>query len=281
METTINNTVLPEDLRVMFFGKQALELIEMRVRATNQLKAYEKSYPEVMTLVKESLDDTVEEIYSKFDTVKRRMSREIEKHPLWERMGFIKGLSSYNMAIIMSQIKNINRFGVPSALCVYAGIASIGGHAITKAKIKDIKEVSAEHGKDFKGFNTGLSGRLFVLSDCFFRSRGFFYEYYLRLKERLYKQAINDGRTVQREDGVLIMKGKNNHPLKAWAHANARRRTLRVFLHILWQEWRKVNNLLVDKKSYAVDYLGHRQYITIEDVYRYEIEKDDSIIKNS
>lgn len=264
----ITHSVRPEDLIVMYAGKMADLLIEQRVRSENTLSSYMRAYEGIISgYVEEALKSQVEDLERDFAKSKRRIMRITEAHPLWETLGGIKGFSSYMMALLMSYIKDVSRFETPSKLCVYAGIASINGIPVCKAKLNEIKLHYSENGGEFNGFNTRLSGRLFVLAESFIRARGFFYNYYLGIKERLVQRAINNDEVEERSDKVLIMKGKKNQPLKAWAHANARRRMLRTFLHIFWTEWRTLNGMEV-RVPYAIDYLGHSRYVKLEDVLK-------------
>ncbi len=266
----ITHPVTAEDLEIMYAGKLADMLMEQKVRASNILNAYHRTYPDVTPVIENELWNMWVEMEGDFARSKRRMMKSIEKHPMWEKVGFIKGFSSYMMALLMSYIKDISRFDTPGQLCVYAGISSIGPYAIAKRNLTEIKEYYAKQGKEFKGFNTRMAGRLHVLADSFFRSRGYFHNYYLGIKERLIKRALNNDETELRAvDKVPIMKGKNNQPLKAWAHANAQRRMLRTFLHIFWTEWRLLNKLEV-RNPYPIDYLGHKDQITLDDVLKYE-----------
>lgn len=258
----------PQDIQIMYVGKMADMLVGQKVRAINTLKAYKRTYEFVDAGVEEQLNEQHKLLEEDFTRSKRRMMRKIEEHPLWDRLGGIKGFSSYMMGMFMSYVKDISRFEHASRLCTYAGISSISGTAITKAKIPEIKDKYSKMGKDFKGFNTQFSGRLYVLGESMLKSRGWFYEYYIQTKERLTKRAINNKEVEKREgDNVLIMKGKKNQPLKAWAHANAMRRMLRIFLHIFWKEWRELNGLSV-RDPYATEYLGHSTVITLDEILK-------------
>jgi hypothetical protein len=257
----------PEDIITMYAGKMALMLMEDGVRASNIMEAYKKSYNGVMTKeIEDTLKKQIKEFRDDFKSFKEKVMKRSADHPLSQKVGFIKGITPYRIAILIALIKDINKFDSPSKLMVYAGLASINGMAVCKRNIHKIKDYYAMHGKEFNGFNTRLSGQMYTIGEQFLKARGFFYNYYQQIKDRLITRAMTNNETEKREgDGALIMKGKKNQPLKAWAHANAQRRMMRTFLHIFWTEWRTLKDLPL-RNPYAVDYLGHKSYITLADV---------------
>jgi hypothetical protein len=142
-----------------------------------------------------------------------------------------------------------------------------------------------EHnGKEFKGFNTDFSGRMFVIIDCLLRAKGWFYTYYSGIRSRLETRALNGGETFvatiqdQKESkGIMkaghhYMKGKKNQSLIMWSDKNAKRRVARTFLHFLWTEWRDIAGLEV-RLPYAIDYLGHSGLIKLEEVIKADLVK--------
>jgi len=260
-------SVTPIDLEIMYAGKMADMLMQQKVRSINTLKAYRRDYEVQYLILEDKLLEQHAELENDFKNSKKRLMKIMDTHPLWERLSPIKGFSSYMMGLLMSYVKDIGRFNTASALCVYSGTSSINGIAITKAKISEIKLEYIKSGKEFHGFNTKMSGRLHVLAESLMKQKGFFYEYYLRTKERLIHRAMANDETELREDKVPIMKGKKNQPLRAWAHANASRRMIRIFLHIFWKEWREVNGLTI-RAPYAEEYLGHSSIITLEEIVK-------------
>ena len=276
--------VMPEDMAVMYAGKLCAMLIKGNVASQNILSGYMRQYPNIDENTKRQLVNLQADFASDFELAKARTNKIAGKHPLYERLKGIKGISAYQIALLMSYIKDINRFDTPSKLCVYSGMASVNGMPVIKANINKISEYNtATFGKEFKGFNTEFSGRMFVIIDCLIRAKGFFYTYYSGIRERLEKRALNGGETFvatiqdQKESkGVMkaghhYMKGKKNQSLIMWSDKNAKRRVARTFLHILWKEWRELAGLPV-RHPYAVDYLAHTGIIKLE-----EIIKADSV----
>ena len=272
--------VMPEDMAVMYSGKLCAMLIKGNVASQNILKGYLRQYPDIEENTKKQLEALQKDFASDFELAKNRTNKIASTHPLYNRLSGIKGISGYQIALLMSYIKDISRFDTPSKLCVYAGMASVNGMPVVKANINKISEYNTStFGKEFKGFNTELSGRMFVIIDCLIRAKGFFYTYYLGIRERLEKRALNGGETFvatieqQKESkGVMkaghhYMKGKKNQSLIMWSDKNAKRRVARTFLHIFWKEWREISELPI-RHPYVVDYLQHSGIITLEQILK-------------
>lgn len=278
------DAVQPEDLGVMYAGKLCATLIKSNVASQNQLKGYFRQYPHLAQETIDELTKLQKDFASDFALAKERTNKIASKHPLYLRLGGIKGISAYQIALIMSYMKDVARFDTPSKLCVYAGVASVNNMPVTKGNIARINEWKTEtQGIEFHGFNTEMSGRMFVIVDCLLRGKGFFYNYYAGIRKRLELRAMNGSECFMatKEDrkasnnvmevGKYYMKGKKNQSLIMWSDKNAQRRVARTFLHILWKEWRELANLPV-RHPYVVDYLKHSGYVTLE-----EILKADSV----
>ena len=310
-ETTAINA---EDMETMFAGKICNRLLKERVAADNTMWAYIRAYynfpEEVYDKLRKSgnpLKDVAEIIgednpqleslekmlqltkdFDKgFTNFKNKASKVAEAHPLAQRMTGIKGLTPYAIALVMAHIKDIERFNKPSQLCMYAGCTSVLNPetgqwlAVTKGNIKYIDEIYAKKGKSFKGFNTQLAGRMFVIVESVVRQKGFFYNMYAQMRTRLEEGARNNGKcfVATKEDrkesknvmvvGKEYMKGKKNQSLIIWSDKNAKRRIARTILHLLWKEWREIRGLeVVD--PYVKDYLKHDSIITLDQVLKGE-----------
>lgn len=263
---------LPEDFKMMFAGKLNELLIRDRVRSSNILAAFLKSYGIVDPDVEKHLETQIDSFHKNFDKSKNQLKGFMETHPLWLRMKGIRGFSCSQLALVMAQIKDISKFDTASKLMVYAGIGCVDGLAITKANLGKIKEIYFAKGKEFLGFNTILAGRMFVISECLIKQKGYFYDFYTKMRVRLAEKAINDGRCEQREvKGVMewYMKDKKNMSLKLWTQKNAMRRISRTILHFIWTEWRIIKGLEV-RIPYPVQYLQHSTVITLDEVLKYD-----------
>lgn len=263
---------LPEDFKMMFAGKLNELLIKDRVRSSNILTAFLKSYGIVDESIKEHLEAQIDQFHKAFDKSKNQLKGFMETHPLWLRMNGIRGFSNSQLALVMSQIKDISKFDTASKLMVYAGIGCVDGLAITKANLQKIKEIYAAQGKEFAGFNTILSGRMFVISECLIKQKGYFYDFYTKMRVRLSEKAINDGRCELRDnkgEREYYMLDKKNMSLKLWTQKNAMRRISRTLLHLIWTEWRIIKGLEV-RVPYPIQYLQHSTFITLDEVLAYD-----------
>lgn len=284
IKSTVDNlgeetlAVLPEDMAIMYAGKLCAMLIKNNVASQNILAGYLRQYPDIDENTKKQLEALQKDFSDDFELAKKRTNKTASTHPLYDKLSGIKGISGYQIALLMSYVKDISRFDTPSSLCVYAGMASVNGMPVTKANINKINEYrTSTFGKEFKGFNTELSGRMFVIVDCLIRSKGFFYNYYAGIRQRLEKRALNGNETFvatieqQKESkGIMkaghhYMKGKKNQSLIMWSDKNAKRRVARTFLHIFWKEWREIAGLPI-RHPYAVSYLGHNTMIGLDEI---------------
>lgn len=265
----------PTNYEVLFAGRMCEFTMKNMNRVNNMLERFKEEYSEMPKHVQDALQAQINDYAEYFDANKKDTVKITNLHPLWQRLHFIKGFSSYQLALIMSHVKDIKRFDTASKLAVYAGNAAINGIPICKANLNKIKEYYSSQGKEFNGFSTVLAGRLNVIADCLIRSKGFFYYLYLDIRKHLSEKAINEGRAVeqenktkvienkQRDDTKFYMVGKNNQTLDMYTHRGAIRRIIRVLLHIIWHEWRKMENLDA-RIPYPIEYLGHTGLITTE-----------------
>lgn len=272
------SAILPEDITVMYLGKMALTFMKSSVRFSNMLSGYKRDYPEISEETFENLNGINHEFDLKFASIKRKIEKDVAGHPLVEKFSQIKGVTGYQVAILMAIIKDISKFDTASKLAVYGGIACVNGMPVVKANLNKIKDYRFEtQNKEFKGFNTMLSGRMFVIVESMLKQKGWFYHYYQRLRKRLTERCLNGGETFictaeqakeskgKMKKGRHYMVGKKNYSLESFTHNNARRRCARVFLHIFWFEWRELRGLPT-RIPYPLEYLGHTDYIKFEEI---------------
>jgi hypothetical protein len=273
--------VMPTDVEAMYAGKLALMMLKMDVGAQNIIESYYKTYKEMPNEVKANLTQQKELFGKGFDEYKKKLNSILDNHPLSQRMCQIKGFTNYQLALIMAMVKDIRRFDTPSKLLVYAGCACINGMPVNKTNLKAIQGHYKTQGKEFKGFNTLLSGRVNkVVVDSLIRATGYFYQMYVRIRERIHQRCLNNKETfIAVEEslklnknykiGTIYMKGKNCQSLISFTDSCARRRIASVLLHLLYTEWRTIEGLEV-RNPYAIDYLKHKGLITLDDVIKGE-----------
>lgn len=277
--------LMPEDIVLMFAGKLVNELLKQSVASQNMLAGYKRAYGEIYPGVETVLEDFLAEFLSGFTEAKKQLVKIGELHPLSERLCKIKGFTPYQLALVMAHVKDIGRFDTPSKLMVYAGVGVKYGLKVCKKNMNLIRQIQHERytgpEEDYKefGYNTSLQGRMYVISDSLLRARGFFYDFYTGIRARLEERAINKDETfvctlaqakgTKMKAGERYMKGRKVQSLKAWSNSNAKARVQRTILHMIYTEWRQLRGLEA-RNPYPIDYLGHSQYITLEDVLRYE-----------
>ena len=278
---------IPDDLDTMFAGKLCQIFIDSEVAAGNVAYAFKKQYGNMPKAMTDKIDELIEEYHKSFETVKKKATKIAEASALWQKMKGVKGFSAYQLALIMTYMKNPDRFPTPSQLCVYAGVSSLHGKGIAKNSINFIRDKYHEEGKEFGGFNTKLSGRMFVITECLMRQKGWFYHFSQRTRKRLEETAMREGRTFQMTEELIVkykkegwklsaenvgkwyMKDRKNQSLIAWSNSNANRRISRTLLHLIWREWRLLKGLEV-RDPYPVEYLGHTTIITLEEIQKFD-----------
>lgn len=302
---------VPDDIEIFFVSRMCNNLIENKVSTSNIMEAFMKDYHITDPAVKQKLAQYQDIFEDDFEKYKKRLLTITDANPLWQRMQGISGFTSYQLGLIMGHIKDISKFAKPSNLIMYSGMGSKNGVPVTLANMKIIKEMYAKEGKEFKGFNTALSGRMFVIVSCLLRAKGYFYNMYVSMCKTLTERVINgreyeikEGKlkipsageynpevhqpiinmllklghaAIEKENGMLfipdvkvIMKNKNDQSVKTFVHTNACRRIARTLLHFIYTEWRTLKGLEV-RNPYAVDYMKHSGYISLQQVVAAEI----------
>lgn len=268
----------PEDLQLMFAGKMAVNLTKAKVAHENMMHGYVRAYGEVFPDVSEKLQELVDIFEKDFSKTKRHLEKTISTHPLVERLCQIKGFTPYRLSIIMSMVKDVAKFDTPSKLCVYAGVAPKSNLKVCKRNLNVIRQNTDN--PDF-GYNTRLQGQLYITSESLLKARGYFKDFYDKVRSRLIQRAINNGECflATKEDqkasngvmkaGEYYMLGRKNQSLKMWSHSNTMTRIGRTLLHLIYTEWRTHLELPV-RNPYPIEYLGHQQIITLDDVLAFE-----------
>jgi hypothetical protein len=274
-------TVTPEDIKLMYAGGMVDDLLKQRVRSSNKLYGFQKAYGHVHPYTMEELEKQKEEFLEGFSKAKTRLTRIASNHPLAQRLCGIKGFTAYQLALVMTKVKDISRFDTPSKLVIYAGCGSKYGMFVCKRNLNAIRKIHAEQYtgdpdayRPF-GYNTALQQRLYIITDSLIRAKGWFYEFYQRQRERIEEKAINEDRVfvataedakgTKMKAGEFYMKGRNTQSLKAWSNSGARWRVARTLLHLIYKEWRDYKGLEC-RNPYPIEYLGHSQLITLDDV---------------
>lgn len=189
----------PEDIEVMYCGKMCNFLIKTRVASENIVSSWLRQYKDMDESSKNQLLDLQNEYEKSFENFKNKVTKIVSQHPLYQRFASVRGFTPYMLSMIMALTKDIARFPTPSKYMIYAGQGMIEDPAtgrdipVTKANINRIKQIYQAQGREFKGFNTVLSGRMHVAAESVLKQRGYFYDLYQKIVKRLVHRVITEG----------------------------------------------------------------------------------------
>ena len=188
---------------------------------------------------------------------------EIEDHSAYPWFSQIKGIGRENIAKVVGLI-DIYKAPYPSSLVKWAGYApGADGKAMRKKRGQKIE------------YNAELRPLCYRLGGSLMKARGSYYDYYLDCKAAYVKRFTEDegkeivpkdklprkknerGKWVHYETDELISEGH--------VHLMALRKTIKLFLHHLWYEWRKAEGLPT-ASPWIIEHGGHRHIITSEEM---------------
>lgn len=290
------------DVLVMYVASQANMQIKNAVRSANRKFGLMKAYG----IADDSDQATIlQEYFEKFDEgfekTKKECEKVVKKHPLSEKICQIKGISPYQLGLVMGFIRQPERFDCFGKLAVYAGCSVKYGAHVSKKNINTINQEKHERyvGKeeDFTkfGYSTDFQQRLYIIADSLMRQKGWFYDFYKGQRLRLAQVVVNDGRAVlvggkyemtnvdlfqyepfgkfvpeiEGEKYIAKFKARKNQSLDAWTNSNARWRMCRMFLNFVYEEWMKLRGF-VPREPYVFEHLGHTSKITLDHVLAFE-----------
>jgi hypothetical protein len=180
-------------------------------------------------------DPRLRAIYDDIYKIERKtykeLRSEVEGVPLWNFwLRYVEGIGpAYTLGLI-SWIGDIGRFDTVSKLWAYSGLHVVNGHAA--------KRVAGERAN----WNPKLRVLAWKIAGRFVRQGGRYRSYYLSQKTAY----------AARQDLKEAPKGRID--------TMARRKTAKLFLAHLWEQWRRLEGLPV-RQPYAIEKLGHRTFI--------------------
>lgn len=292
------------DVLVMYVAHQANMQIKNAVRNANRKSGLMKSYG-----ISEDSDQAMllQEYFEKFDDgfekTKKECEKVVKKHPLSVKICQIKGISAYQLGLVMSFIRQPERFDCFSKLAVYSGCGVKYGHHVSKKNINTINNekhnryVGDEDNFSKFGYSTDFQQRLYIIADSLMKQKGWFYDFYKNQKIRLAQTAVNDGRAVMvgeryymtavdlfqyevfgkfvteqpEQTPIATFRARKNQSLDAWTNSNARWRMCRMFLNFVYEEWMKLRGF-VPREPYVFEHLGHTSKITLDHVLAWEVK---------
>lgn len=209
----------------------------------------------------------------------------MESHPVWKWASQVKGVGLENLAKVVGLIEKVEQdgkygvecFDTPSKLVRFCGFAVIEGKAEKRTAGQKLH------------YNSELRSMLWRLGVSLNMAQGKFYQYYLDSKEYLLNRYLSEGKTIlptpagklcppcHKEvkvktakycpdcHAVLVKKQEGENIIfEGHMHNQALRRTLRMFIIMLYTTWREELGLSV-REPYPVEHLGHSQVLKPED----------------
>lgn len=278
------------DPEAFFYGKILDDMTEDGKRLKNRYAGILRDY-EGFDFSEASQGRTAA-ISAKMESDKKAVRREMEKvlatHPLISRLAKIKGFTTYRGAVMLSKVKDISRFPTPSAFCVYCGVVSVQGLALTKNNLKRLRELKDK--PDF-GFNMSLKQQFYIVNDQFLKAKGFFYHEYQKQKTALFNRVMRNGeyftfteemkaeyaKAKQKHSmtvGEIYMTRKNTQTVKSFCHTGALWKNAAVLANIIYEEWKKHINE-VPRLPYIMEHVDdhgvmHSRHITLKTVLDFE-----------
>ena len=287
------------DFDVMVLGVILDSNIAHATALNNRLAGLKRAHGALPTDEEDRINGYINAANLEVELQKEQITKIIDKHPL-AKVTKIKGFTSYALGAIMARIKDPRRFSAPSKLFVYAGVAPKNGRFVKKANILVLRKEKHEmygagnEPEDFKefGYDTKLQSKLYNVAESLLRSKGFFYNEYLKARVHLEQRAINNNECFQAteadvksskgimklgeyymsdilyDDGTVKIE-KKNQSLVNWSHRNASWRQVRTLLHIVYCEWLALYGVEA-RELFAIEYLGHQRKIDLAEVILWE-----------
>lgn len=221
-------------------------------------------------------DELVRRLRDVEDYVDDRVAELIRSHPAYPWFSRIKGVGGENIAKVIAPI-DIERADTISSLWKFAGFSVEEGIAPRRVK-----------GGGKLAYNSHLRSMCWRLATSLKRTKGKFYEYYIREKDKYTERFLSQGYKIlatpqgkwacsncgaswarKRDitpccDNQQIEKKLRQEPSGViWAghlDAMAVRKMIKLFLACLWLVWREAEGLPITK-PYSIEKLGHSSFI--------------------
>jgi len=208
--------------------------------------------------------------------VNGRIAHFIENHPAYYWFSLVKGVGKENIAKVIGLI-DINKAPTISSLWMFAGMAPEEGKAMKRVKGKTLK------------YNSQLRSMCWRLATSLKRTKGKFYAYYIKEKEKYTDRFTEQGYKIlstpsgrwaclncgaswanKRDitpccaDPKIGKKTREEPPGVIWLghlDAMALRKMTKLFLSCLWLVWREAEGLPI-RQPYSIERQGHTSIIS-------------------
>lgn len=201
----------------------------MRIEAENQLRSIVQGKAEGdQEFVRDHIVNDLKEIEK---NIKSYCAKRLKEYPIYtDWLKDVKGIGPVLASGLLAYIITPKRFENPSNLWAYAGLHVIDG----KAAKRKAGEKS--------NWNTKLKTLCWLVGESFVKQK----------KANKYRELYDRFRAFYDE--------KFPDESKGHCYAMAKRKTVKVFLANLWEEWMTLEGE-EPKKPYVIDRLGHSGYI--------------------
>lgn len=185
-----------------------------------------------------------------------RVAALLKTHPAYPWFSRVKGVGEENISKVIGLL-DIEKADTISSLWKFAGFAPVDGKAEKRQKGVKLH------------YNSPLRSMCWRLANSLLRTRGKFYEYYLKEKDKYQQRFQNEGRHIVPVTQLPKKDGKRYEPAdmiaKGHLHNMALRKMIKLFLSLLWVVWREAEGLST-RAPYPVEYLGHDHMIEPEEL---------------
>jgi len=207
-------------------------------------------------------DNLLNEVKELEDYVDKRVATLLKQHPAYPWFSRVLGIGPENIAKVVGLIE-IEKAPTVSSLWKFAGFHVEENGTAPKR----------EPGKKLE-YNSKLRSMCWRVGDSLIRARGKngpskFALYYYQEKEKYLARFKAEGRSIVPADKLPKVNGKKieneDFISEGHIHAMAKRKMVKMFLSMLWVEWRKAESLPISE-PYAIAHLeGHTRLRTPEE----------------
>lgn len=238
-----------DTLSTLIDATLAVEKIRVRTQVRkSHLGLQGRDDPETDALLK-VLTDTEAYIDGRIATI-------IKGHPAYPWFSRVKGVGKENIGKVVGMV-DIERANTISALWKFCGFSVEDGRAPTRVRGQKLS------------YNNQLRTMCWRLASSLMRAKGKFYDYYLRQKDGYNQRYENQGCKIVPAAALPEKDGKRYESesviSEGHVHNMALRKMIKLFLSLLWLEWREAVGLPISE-PYAIGKLGHDSVIRPQDM---------------
>ncbi|MFH1246568.1 MAG: hypothetical protein V1489_02210 [Candidatus Liptonbacteria bacterium] len=200
-------------------------------------------------------DQDTEDLLAEFlkleEFIDNRVAERVKTHPAYPWFSRVKGIGKENIGKVVGLV-DITKAATVSALWAFAGYDVVNGRAPRREKGEKLS------------YNSTLRTMCWRVGGSLMKAKGKFYDYYTSEKEKLVARLTRDGKKIVPTTALPKKDGKHYEPegliSEGHVHMMAFRKMIKLFLSLLWHEWRKAEGLPT-RVPYPVEYMGHSSIV--------------------